>query len=78
MEQLARPLDLSTPGVMKHLAVLEKSGLVVSEKRGRSRYCRLEAQKLAAAQEWISEVRDFWEGSLNRLVDYLEEDHDGQ
>lgn len=40
VEQLGRPLGLSTPGVMKHLAVLERSGRIAGEKRGRSRSCR--------------------------------------
>lgn len=49
VEELGRPLGLSTPGAMKHLAVLERSGLIVTEKRGRRRFCRLEADRLAAA-----------------------------
>lgn len=79
VEELARPLGMSTPGVMKHLAVLEKSGLVASEKRGRTRFCRLEAERLVAAEEWMANVRNFWEGSLNRLAMHLEtlEDEEG-
>ena len=72
VEELGRPLGISTPGVMKHLAVLERSGLVTTEKRGRKRYCRLEADKLASAQQWMAEVRTFWAGSLSRLVTHLE------
>lgn len=73
VEELGRPLGISTPGVMKHLSVLERSGLIVTEKRGRRRFCRLEAERLAAAEEWMAEVRAFWSGSLTRLANHLEE-----
>lgn len=72
VEELGRPLGISTPGVMKHLAVLERSGLIVTEKRGRRRFCRLEADRLAHAEEWMVNVRAFWRGSLTRLADHLE------
>ena len=72
MEDLGRPLGISTPGVMKHLAVLERSGLVTSEKRGRSRYCRLDPDRLIDAEEWMANVRNFWNSSLTRLVNHLE------
>jgi DNA-binding transcriptional ArsR family regulator len=74
VEDLGRPLGISTPGIMKHLAVLERSGLIKTEKRGRSRYCRLEAERLATAEKWMAEVRTFWDGSLRRLASHLEEE----
>lgn len=74
VEELGRPLGMSMPGVMKHLAVLEKSGLVVTEKRGRSRYCRLEASKLASGEKWMAEVRNFWGANLTRLANQLEQE----
>lgn len=73
VEDLAKPLGISTPGVMKHLAVLERSGLIASEKRGRTRFCRLEADRLVTAEEWMANVRNFWRGSLTRLASHLEE-----
>lgn len=74
IEELGRPLGLSTPGVMKHIAVLERSGLVSTEKRGRARYCRLQADRLATAEEWMANVRNFWKDNLTRLASYLEEE----
>lgn len=74
VEELGRPLGISTPGVMKHLTVLERSGLIVTEKRGRRRYCRLEADRLITAEEWMVNVRNFWRGSLTRLADHLEQE----
>lgn len=78
VEELGRPLGLSTPGVMKHLAVLERSGLVQTEKRGRRRVCRLEADRLASAEEWMMNVRRFWKESLTQLADHLESEEQNQ
>ena len=46
---------MSLPGVMQHLAVLEASGLVISEKVGRTRTCRIEPKVLSQAEHWIAE-----------------------
>lgn len=71
VSKLARPLAMSLPAVMQHLAVLESSGLVRSEKSGRVRTCRIEAKALSQAEQWISQRRNEWEQNLDRLGDYL-------
>jgi DNA-binding transcriptional ArsR family regulator len=73
VSDLARPLPMSLPAVMLHLKVLEKSGLVRSEKAGRVRTCRIEPKMLSQAERWISERRAMWERNLDRLGTYLEE-----
>jgi DNA-binding transcriptional ArsR family regulator len=73
VSDLARPLAMSLPAVMQHLAVLEGSGLVVSEKIGRVRTCRIQPLALNAAQAWIEARRAEWERRLDRLGDYLSE-----
>lgn len=73
VSELARPFAMSLPAVMQHLQLLEASGLVRSEKKGRVRTCRLEPRALAAAEGWIAEQRALWEGRLDRLEDHLEE-----
>ncbi|HEY0411962.1 MAG TPA: metalloregulator ArsR/SmtB family transcription factor [Allosphingosinicella sp.] len=73
VSELARPLSISLPAVMQHLKLLEASGLVLSEKKGRVRTCRIEPQALAAAQGWIAEQRALWEGRLDRFEAYVEE-----
>ena len=73
VSELARPLAMSLPSVMQHLQVLEASGLVRSEKRGRIRTCRIEPQALSMAERWIGERRTSWERRLDRLGDYLAE-----
>jgi DNA-binding transcriptional ArsR family regulator len=69
---LARPLAISLPAVLQHLAVLEDSGLVRSEKVGRVRTCRIDPQVLGQAEDWINQRRTEWEGQLDRLGEYLE------
>jgi DNA-binding transcriptional ArsR family regulator len=73
VSELARPLSMSLPAVMQHLAILEHSGLVASRKVGRVRTCRIEAPALSAAQGWLEARRAEWERRLDRLGDYLEE-----
>ena len=70
---LAGPLPMSLPAVMGHLKVLEESGLVKSEKRGRVRTCRIDPQMLSQAEHWIAERRQMWERNLDRLGAYLDE-----
>jgi DNA-binding transcriptional ArsR family regulator len=76
VSELAEPLPMSLPGVVQHLGVLEESGLVRSEKVGRVRNCRIEAEALRTAERWISERRALWERRLDRLGDYLAEQTD--
>jgi len=64
--ELARPLSMSLPAVMQHLAVLEESGLVRSEKVGRIRTCRMEPQALGLAEQWINDRRLEWGRHLVR------------
>lgn len=73
VSDLARPFEMSLPAVMQHLAVLEGSGLVVSEKVGRVRTCRIQPAALNLAEQWINDRRAEWEDRLDRLGDYLKQ-----
>jgi DNA-binding transcriptional ArsR family regulator len=72
VSDLARPLAMSLPAVMQHLALLEESGLVRSEKVGRVRTCRFEPKALGEAERWLNERRIEWGRQLDRLGEYLE------
>lgn len=72
VKQLAEPFDMGLPAFMKHLRVLEKDGLISSEKVGRVRTCRMNAESLAAAESWLSEQRALWRARTDRLADYVE------
>lgn len=73
VSELADPLPMSMSAVVQHLKILEASGLVVSEKVGRVRTCRVEPQALSAAERWINDRRRSVERSLDRLALYLDE-----
>jgi uncharacterized coiled-coil protein SlyX len=57
---------------MKHIHILETSGLVSSEKKGRVRTCALQAQALTTIEDWLAVQRDIWESRLDRLETYVE------
>jgi DNA-binding transcriptional ArsR family regulator len=78
VSDLAKPLDMTLSGVVQHLAVLEASGLVRSQKIGRVRTCRIEPAALQSAEKWITERRMSWERRLDRLADYLVPESGGQ
>jgi DNA-binding transcriptional ArsR family regulator len=73
VSRLAKPLDITLAAVVQHLQVLEKSGLVRTEKVGRVRTCRVEPKGLSVAERWISDRRSFWEARLDRLGRLLAE-----
>ncbi len=72
VSELARPLPMSLPSAMQHLAVLEAAGLVRSEKIGRVRTCSIDTGTLSLAEQWINARRQEWERRLDRLGAYLE------
>jgi DNA-binding transcriptional ArsR family regulator len=69
---LAKPHAMSLPAVSKHLRVLEKAGLLRRRRYGRVHEMQLDAKPLQEAARWVDEYRKFWEGSLDRLAEYLE------
>jgi DNA-binding transcriptional ArsR family regulator len=71
--ELVGPLNLSQPGVSKHLRVLREAGLVEVRPDGRQRWYRLRAQPLAEVDEWLEPYREHWSGRLDALERHLEE-----
>jgi DNA-binding transcriptional ArsR family regulator len=69
--ELAAPFDMSLPAVTKHLKVLERAGLISRGRQAQWRPCKLEAQPLREASDWMAQYRRFWEDRLDRLEDYL-------
>ncbi len=72
ISELAEPTGISLPGVLKHIRVLEEVDLVTSEKKGRSRECRMGPSRLDDAIGWIEWYRSQWGRRLDRLEAYLE------
>jgi DNA-binding transcriptional ArsR family regulator len=73
MKELAQPFDMALPSFMQHLKVLEGSGLVQSEKKGRVRTYQLAPQPLQAAEHWLEKRRTHWQKRLDQLDNFLAE-----
>ena len=71
VSELGKPLSMSLAAVVQHVQVLEASGLVKSQKIGRTRNCSINPAALRSAESWISERRNLWERRLDHLGDYL-------
>ena len=72
ISDLARPAGISLPGVLKHVRILEEANLVTTEKRGRTRECRLGPEQMDDATAWIESQRRQWERRLDRLEAIIE------
>ena len=72
---LAAPFEMALPSFMKHLAVLERSGLVRSSKAGRTRTCELQPKALTQAERWIAEQRALWLARSDRMAAFAETLH---
>ena len=70
---LAAPLGITVTAVGQHLRVLEQAGLACSEKRGRTRHCRIRPEGLGAIESWARHIRLEWEGRLERLGSVLDQ-----
>ena len=73
VSELGLPLAMSLAAVLQHVQVLEASGLVRSQKTGRTRTCSINPAVLRSAESWIAERRAFVERHLDRLGGYLAE-----
>src|SRR3990167_4209441 len=74
VSELARPLSLKLPGLMKHLDVLSDAGLITRTKPGRTVSVSLSAEPMREAMAWLQRYERLWTASLDRLVALVEED----
>jgi DNA-binding transcriptional ArsR family regulator len=74
VSELARPLGIALPSALKHLAVLEAGGVVRSLKVGRVRTYSIAPDAFSGLEAWVSQRKAQWNGQLDRLAAYLEED----
>ena len=73
---LARPFPTSFENARKHVAILERAGLIERRKAGRQQWCRLKAAPLAEADQWLRQWESFWTASLDRLEAIIAEDRE--
>ncbi|MBJ7610504.1 MAG: helix-turn-helix transcriptional regulator [Candidatus Dormibacteraeota bacterium] len=71
--ELAQPFAVSLPAISKHLKVLERAGLIARGRNAQWRPCRLDAEPLGDASQWLERYRTFWETSFDRLDEHLRE-----
>ena len=74
--ELAAPHAMSFAGAAKHVGVLERAGLVERRKAGRQQLCRLKAERLREADEWLRQWARFWTSTLDRLEAIIVEDQE--
>jgi len=72
--ELAAPHAMSFAGAAKHVGVLERAGLIERRKAGRQQLCRLKADRLREADQWLRQWEHFWNSTLNRLEALIVED----
>jgi len=73
VQELGAPFDISAPAISKHLRVLERAGLIVQGREAQWRPCHLVAKPLSEVADFAERYRQFWEGSLDHLEDYLKD-----
>ncbi len=71
--ELAKPFDLSLPGISKHLKVLQRAGLITQGRNAQWRPCRLDGRRLKEASDWVGEYQRFWDESFQRLDEVLQD-----
>jgi len=71
--ELASPFEMSMPAISRHLKVLEKAGLIARGREAQWRPCKLKAEPMKQAADWLDEYRRFWDESFDRLGEYLQE-----
>ena len=73
---LAAPFDMALPSFMKHIHMLEETGLIRTRKVGRVWTCEMNKERLAAVGGWLDEQRAIWEGRTDRLEQFVMEEQD--
>jgi Predicted transcriptional regulators len=76
--ELAEPYAMSFAGAAKHVAILERAGLIQRRKEGRQRLCKISAAQLKQASEWLGQWESFWNGQLDALEAALAVDSGGE
>jgi DNA-binding transcriptional ArsR family regulator len=73
VSELAAPFDMKLPSFVQHLAVLERSRLVKSKKRGRVRTYEIAPERFEVVEDWLAERRQSWEARLDRFDHYVKQ-----
>lgn len=69
--ELAKPFPMTLPSFMKHVRMLEDSGLIRTRKSGRVRACTLDRDRLSLVEDWLADERRLWDGRIDRLEQFV-------
>lgn len=72
VKDLSGPFSMALPSFLKHLAVLEDSGLITTHKSGRTRTCNLNKAAFAPVDDWLSSQKAMWTARTDRLAAFVE------
>ena len=70
---LAEKFNMTLTGMKKHVGVLEKAGLVITEKVGRVRTCKVGPDRLEEATAWLEKYRQLWAERFDELDRVIED-----
>lgn len=76
LSDLAEPFNMSQTAVSKHVRVLSDAGLLIVEKRGRTRHCRLNAEPMRRATAWLIDYQAFWTHQFENLARHFAGERD--
>jgi len=71
VSELAQPFGITLPSFLKHVRVLEASGLISTAKSGRARTCTLRPEQLEPVADWLVTERALWQGRTDRLEAFV-------
>lgn len=71
VSDLAERFDMALPSFMRHIRLLEDSGLIRTRKKGRVRTCAIDTKRFAEIEEWLSKQRASWESRTDRLEQFV-------
>lgn len=70
VSELSEPFPMALPNLLKHVRILEQSGLIETQKQGRIRVCAIRPEALSPTEQWLSEQRKQMSGTLDRMEAY--------
>ncbi len=71
VSELAIPFEMGLPSFMKHIRLLEDTGMIRTKKAGRTRTCVIDGPGLSNAERWLAEQRKIWEAQADRLEEFV-------
>lgn len=73
VSELSEPFPIALPNFLKHVRILENSGLIKTRKQGRIRVCAIRPEALSPTEKWLTAQRKQMSGRLDRMEAYTEQ-----